>query len=198
MKVVLATSNRSKAAEIGRMLEGTGVEILSLASFPGVNLPPETGATMKENALIKARAASRATGLPALADDSGLEVDFLDGAPGVFSARYAGEGATDEDNWRKLLSELEGVPVEKRTARFRCALALVGLDAKELVFEGVLEGVITDGPRGENGFGYDPVFFIPEEGRTSAELSPDEKNRVSHRARALDGLKSYLCGRNAI
>jgi len=195
MKVVLATSNRSKASEIGRMLEGTGVEILSLASFPGAILPPETGSTMKENALIKARAASLATGLPALADDSGLEVDFLDGAPGVFSARFAGEGATDEDNWKKLLNELDGVPAEKRSARFRCAIALVGLDANERCFEGVLEGVITEGPRGSNGFGYDPVFFIPVEGRTSAELSPEEKNRISHRARALEELKSYLSGR---
>lgn len=195
MNVVLATSNRSKASEIGRILEGTGVEVLSLAAFPGVALPPETGSTMKENALIKARAVFRATGLPALADDSGLEVDFLNGAPGVFSARFAGVGATDEENWRKLLNELEGVPVEKRSARFRCSIALVGLDGKERCFEGVLEGVITGGPRGANGFGYDPVFFIPGEGRTSAELSPDEKNRISHRAKALDEFKRYLAAR---
>ena len=110
MKVVLATRNRGKAREIGRILFGSGVEIVSLDEFPGVALPPETGATMKENALIKARAVSIATGLPALADDSGLEVDFLGGAPGVYSARCAGEGASDEGNWRKLLKELEGVP----------------------------------------------------------------------------------------
>lgn len=192
MKVVLATKNAGKAAEIGRMLEGSGVEIVSLEGFPGVLLPPETGATMRENALLKARAVHMATGLPALADDSGLEVDSLGGAPGVFSARYSGEGATDERNWRKLLAELEGVPPEMRTARFRCALALVGFDEKEHVFEGVFEGAISDAPRGTNGFGYDPVFIASGTGRTAAELAPDEKNRISHRARALDALKAFL------
>ena len=192
MKVVLATRNKGKAREIDRILEGTGVDIVSLDEFPGVSLPPETGATMKENALIKAAAVLAATGLPALADDSGLEVDFLGGAPGVYSARFAGEDATDEENWRKLLKELEGVPIAKRTARFRCVMALVGLDGGERCFEGVFEGVIADGPKGSNGFGYDPVFLISSKGMTSAELSPDEKNSISHRARALDALKSYL------
>lgn len=192
MKVVLATKNAGKAAEIGRMLEGSGVEIVSLEGFPGVLLPPETGATMRENALLKARAVHMATGLPALADDSGLEVDSLGGAPGVFSARYSGEGATDERNWRKLLAELEGVPPEMRTARFRCALALVGFDEQEHVFEGVFEGAISDAPRGTNGFGYDPVFIASGTGRTAAELAPVEKNRISHRARALDALKAFL------
>lgn len=192
MKVVLATKNAGKAAEIGRMLEGSGVEIVSLEGFPGVLLPPETGATMRENALLKARAVHEATGLPALADDSGLEVDSLGGAPGVFSARYSGEGATDERNWRKLLAALEGVPPEMRTARFRCALALVGFDEQEHVFEGVFEGAISDAPRGTNGFGYDPVFIASGTGRTAAELAPDEKNRISHRARALDALKAFL------
>ena len=192
MKVVLATRNKGKAREIGRILFGSGVEIVSLDEFPGVTLPPETGATMKENALIKARAASIVTGLPALADDSGLEVDFLGGAPGVYSARFAGDGATDEENWRKLLKELEGVPASKRTARFRCVMALVGVDGGERCFEGVFEGVITGEPKGSNGFGYDPVFLIPSKGMTSAELSPDEKNSISHRAKALDALKSYL------
>src|SRR3990170_4712775 len=144
MKVVLATKNAGKAKEIGRMLEGSGVEIISLEGFPEVELPPETGKTMKENALLKARAAAGATGLPALADDSGLEVDFLGGAPGVYSARYSGEKATDEENWKKLLRELEGVPAEKRAARFRCAIALVGFDAEEHLFEGVFEGLIAE------------------------------------------------------
>jgi len=192
MKVVLATRNKGKAREIGRILFGSGVDIVSLDEFPGISLPPETGATMKENALIKARAVSVSTGLPALADDSGLEVDFLGGAPGVFSARFAYDGATDEQNWRKLLKELEGVPASKRTARFRCVMALVGFDDGERCFEGVFEGVIAGGPKGSNGFGYDPVFLIPSKGMTSAELSPDEKNSISHRARALDALKSYL------
>lgn len=195
MKVVLATKNAGKAMEIGRMLEGSGVEIISLEGFPEVELPPETGKTMKENALLKARAAAGATGLPALADDSGLEVDFLGGAPGVYSARYSGEKATDEENWKKLLRELEGVPAEKRAARFRCAIALVGFDADEHLFEGVFEGLIAEAPRGTGGFGYDPVFFVPEAGRTAAELAPDEKNRISHRARAIDVLKAFLSSR---
>jgi len=195
MKVVLATKNAGKAKEIGRMLEGSGVEIISLEGFPEVELPPETGKTMKENALLKARAAAGATGLPALADDSGLEVDFLGGAPGVYSARYSGEKATDEENWKKLLRELEGVPAEKRAARFRCAIALVGFDAEEHLFEGVFEGLIAEAPRGNGGFGYDPVFFVPEAGRTAAELAPDEKNRISHRARAIDVLKAFLSTR---
>lgn len=197
MKVVLATKNRGKAVEIGRILQGTGLEIISLDDFPEVALPPETGATMQENALIKARAAAKATGLPALADDSGLEVDFLGGAPGVYSARYSGEKATDEENYRKLLAELKGVPEEKRTARFRCVIALVGFDEEERLFEGVFEGVITMEPRGENGFGYDPVFLVPGLGRTSAELSPGEKNRISHRAKALAALKIFLSDRTS-
>ncbi|OGP14342.1 MAG: non-canonical purine NTP pyrophosphatase, RdgB/HAM1 family [Deltaproteobacteria bacterium GWA2_54_12] len=195
MKVVLATKNAGKAKEIGRILEGSGVEIISLEGFPGVELPPETGKTMDENALLKARAVSKATGLPALADDSGLEVDFLNGAPGVYSARYSGEKATDEENWKKLLRELEGVEVEKRTARFRCALAFVGFDENEYLFEGVFEGIIAEAPRGVNGFGYDPVFIALDTGRTAAELAPEEKNRISHRANALEALKAFLATR---
>ena len=195
MKVVLATKNAGKAKEIGRILEGSGVEIISLEGFPGVELPPETGKTMDENALLKARAVSKATGLPALADDSGLEVDFLNGAPGVYSARYSGEKATDEENWKKLLRELEGVEVEKRTARFRCAIALVGFDAEEHLFEGVFEGLIAEAPRGTGGFGYDPVFIALDTGRTAAELAPEEKNRISHRANALEALKAFLATR---
>lgn len=195
MKVVLATKNIGKAKEIGRILEGSGVEIISLEGFPSVELPPETGKTMDENALLKARAISKATGLPALADDSGLEVDFLGGAPGVYSARYSGEKATDEENWKKLLRELEGVGGEKRGARFRCALALVGFDENEYLFEGVFEGVIAEAPRGANGFGYDPVFIATGTGRTAAELAPEEKNRISHRARAIEDLKAFLASR---
>ncbi|CAG1064541.1 XTP/dITP diphosphohydrolase [uncultured bacterium] len=195
MKIALATKNAGKAAEIGRILEGSGVEIVSLKAFPGVELPPETGTTMMENALLKARHVFKSTGLPALADDSGLEVDFLGGAPGVYSARYSGEKATDEENWRKLLRELEGVPLEKRSARFRCAIALVGFDDEEHLFEGVFEGAIADAPRGANGFGYDPVFIPLGMDRTAAELAPEEKNRISHRARALEALKVFLSGR---
>lgn len=195
MKVVLATKNRGKAAEIGRILEGTGLEILSLEDFPGVELPPETGKTMRENALLKARVSALATGMPALADDSGLEVDSLGGAPGVYSARYSGEKASDEENYGKLLRELEGVPEGRRTARFRCVIALVGFDDEERLFEGVFEGSITREPRGTGGFGYDPVFLVPEIGKTAAELRPEEKNRISHRGKALEALKIFLSGR---
>jgi XTP/dITP diphosphohydrolase len=194
MKITLATKNAGKAAEIGRILEGSGVEIVSLQAFPFVELPPETGKTLRENALLKARHVFKAAGLPALADDSGLEVDFLGGAPGVYSARYSGEKATDEENWRKLLRELDGVAAEKRSARFRCALALV-FDDDEHLFEGVFEGSIAEAPRGLNGFGYDPVFIPLGMDMTAAELAPEEKNRISHRARALEALKVFLAGR---
>ncbi|HLC18193.1 MAG TPA: non-canonical purine NTP pyrophosphatase, partial [Thermodesulfobacteriota bacterium] len=155
MRLVLATSNRGKVREIRGMLMGLGVEVLALGDFPSVELPHETGATLAENALVKARAVAAATGIAALADDSGLEVDCLGGRPGVFSARYAGEGASDRDNCIKLLGELEGVPFEKRSARFRCAVAFVepgdGGRGVEMVFEGSLEGFIATEPRGEGG-----------------------------------------------
>ena len=210
VRLVLATSNRGKVREIRGMLMGLGVEVLALDDFKSVELPHETGATFAENALVKARAVAAATGIAALADDSGLEVDCLGGRPGVFSARYAGEGASDRDNYIKLLGELEGVPFEKRSARFRCAVAFVepgdggrgaggaggaGGRGVEMVFEGSLEGFIATEPRGEGGFGYDPVFFLPERNRTVAELPAEEKNAISHRARALEGLRKWLEGR---
>lgn len=189
MKAVLASTNRGKAKEIGEMLKDIGVEIVALDEYPALKLPPETGETFIENALLKARHVAQETGMTALADDSGLEVDYLSGRPGVRSARYAGEGATDEENYKKLLAELEGVPREKRGARFRCALALVSPGGREEVSEGVFEGFITEAPRGGNGFGYDPVFLVPEKGLTAAELSPEQKNSMSHRAKALMELK---------
>lgn len=188
----MATKNKGKVSEIGKILEGTGVELLSLADFPDIVMPEETGATFEENAIIKASAIASATGLAALADDSGLEVDALGGRPGVYSARYAGVGATDEENYRKLLGELKGLSDGERTARFRCAVAFVAPDGVKAVFHGTLEGSISQGARGTGGFGYDPVFYIQSEGRTSAELSPDEKNRISHRAKALAGFKAYI------
>lgn len=191
MKLVIATKNRGKARELGEMLKGLEVEVLSLADFPSVALPPEDGDTFTENALIKARAVFEATGLPSLADDSGLVVDALDGRPGIYSARYAGRNATDEDNYRKLLGELEGVPLGKRAARFVCALAYKD-KVREEVFEGELCGRIAARPRGENGFGYDPVFEVERLGRTAAELSPGEKNAISHRAEALRRFKTWL------
>ncbi len=191
-KILLATSNRGKIKEITHILEGLDLELVTLDDYPGLQLPPEYGSTFRENALIKARAASAKAGVAALADDSGLEVDSLGGRPGIYSARYAGDGASDRDNWLKLLKELEGVPVEKRGARFRCVLALVWTGGAEEFFEGSLEGVIASEPKGTNGFGYDPVFFIPGTGKTAAELTPNEKNSLSHRAKALEKLKNSL------
>ncbi|MBI2412803.1 MAG: XTP/dITP diphosphatase [Deltaproteobacteria bacterium] len=191
MKLVIATKNRGKARELGDLLKGLDIDVLSLADFSSVKLPPEDGKTFRENALKKARAVFEATGLPSLADDSGLVVDALDGRPGIFSARYAGEDATDEDNYRKLLGELEGVATEKRAARFVCALAYKD-KVREEVFEGELKGRIAETPRGGNGFGYDPVFEIERLKRTVAELSPAEKNAISHRAEALKRFKTWL------
>lgn len=196
MKIVLATRNRGKAEEIKHILKGLGVEILTLDEYPSLELPPEAGLTFRDNALGKARFVALKTGLPALADDSGLEVDSISGAPGVFSARYAGTGASDEDNYRKLLGELAGVPEDRRTARFRCVVAFAEPGGGEASFEGSLGGVISTEPKGKNGFGYDPVFYLPEKKKTVAELSPDEKNVISHRAKALEKLKIWLTEKN--
>ena len=191
-RLVLATANRGKARELGALL-GPGWEIL-LQSECGVAPVEETGATFGENALLKARHAAAATGLPALADDSGLEVDALGGAPGVYSARYAGPGASDAQNIDRLLAELAGVPPEQRTARFRCVLAFVrdAADPRPLIAEGAWEGRITGAPRGINGFGYDPVFEDPALASTAAELAPAAKNERSHRGRALRILGDLL------
>lgn len=194
MKLVIATKNTGKAREFGGLLKGLAIEVLSLSDFPAITLLPEDATTFRENALKKARTVFEATGLPSLADDSGLAVDALDGAPGVYSARYAGETATDEDNCRKLLGELEGVATEERTARFVCALAYKDEWGEE-VFDGELCGRIAASPRGKNGFGYDPVFEIEGVGRTSAELSGDEKNAISHRAEALKRFIAWLARR---
>ncbi len=196
-RFVVATFNRHKADELHALLDLPGVELVSLADWPGAEPPEETGATLLANALLKARAAVALTGLPALADDTGLEVDALDGAPGVYAARYAGPGATYASNVAKLLRELEGVPAARRTARFRTVCVAAWPDGRELHAEGVLEGVITQSPRGDNGFGYDPVFVPGGETRTYAELSNAEKNGISHRARAVGKLGRMLgrgCG----
>lgn len=195
MKIVLATRNKGKIKEIREILKGAPVELLTLEDFPAVTLPPEDGKTFLENALKKARFVSKETALPALADDSGLEVDSLGGGPGVRSARYAGEGAMDEDNVEKLLKELKGVAPGKRGARFRCVAALVLPSGEELVFEGTIEGAITLEPRGEGGFGYDPVFLIPEKGKTAAQLTMDEKNAISHRGKAFNKFRGWVAGR---
>jgi XTP/dITP diphosphohydrolase len=190
--LVLASGNRGKAREIGALLAPLGWTLLSQADL-GVAEVEETGATFVENALLKARHAAGATGRAALADDSGLEVDALGGAPGVHSARYAG-GAGDAANVAKLLEALRGVPAARRTARFRCVLALVRSadDPAPLIAEGAWEGAIAEAPRGANGFGYDPVFLVPELGCTAAELEPAVKNARSHRGQALARLVAAL------
>ena len=193
MEVVLASSNPGKLAELGALLDPTGLQVLSQEAV-GVEPPEETGLTFVENALIKARAACAATGLPALADDSGVVVDALEGAPGVHSARYAGGGASDADNVAKLLEALEGVAPPERGAAFVCAIVYLrhARDPCPIVCEGIWEGRILDAPRGAGGFGYDPVFFIETLGRSAAELSRAEKNAVSHRGQALAQLLDRL------
>jgi XTP/dITP diphosphohydrolase len=171
------------------VLKDLEIELLSLNDFPDVPDIVEDGKTFFENALKKARAVSEKTGLASLADDSGLEVDSLGGRPGIHSARYSGPDATDASNIRKLLTELHGRPDELRRAAFRCVLVLYRPGGDYDVFDGKLDGIISTEVRGENGFGYDPVFLIPDLGRTAAEVSPDEKNRISHRAKALEKLK---------
>ena len=195
MKVVLASSNPGKLAELRALLESAGLHVVSQDAF-GVGPPEETGLTFVENALIKARAACAATGLPALADDSGVVVDALGGAPGVRSARYAGAGASDADNAAKLLEALGGVALRDRRAAFVCAIVYLrhARDPCPIVCEGVWNGRILDAPRGAGGFGYDPVFFIESLGRTAAELSREEKNAVSHRGQALAQLLRRLTG----
>jgi XTP/dITP diphosphohydrolase len=206
VKVVVATRNKGKLREILPLLAGAPLlaplELCTIDDVaPDAELR-EDGVTFVENALAKARQAARATGLPAIADDSGLEVDALDGAPGVYSARYAGRGADDDSNNAKLLEALRGVPPAQRTARFRCVAVFVDpARALELVRDGACEGEVLEAPRGQDGFGYDPLFYVPKVGRTMAELPLEEKNRLSHRAtafRALGGaLASALARENA-
>jgi XTP/dITP diphosphohydrolase len=199
VRVVLASANPGKLRELAGLLEPLGWELVSQREL-GIESAPETGSTFLENALIKARHASRAARLPALADDSGIEVDALGGAPGVWSARYAGEHATDERNRSKLLEALRGVAPQQRTARYRCVIAYVASadDPRPVLAEGTWEGRIAGSPRGSGGFGYDPIFIPGEDGslaadaRTAAELEPDEKAARSHRALALGSFKSRL------
>jgi len=192
-KIILATGNPGKLREFSAVLAGLELNIAPQSDF---NTPEaaETGLTFVENALLKARNAALHTGLPALADDSGLAVDALNGAPGLYSARYAGAGANDRANIAKLLHELHGVPTERRTARFVCVLALLRhpADPTPLICQGTWEGVVLAEPRGVTGFGYDPVFFIPTEQQTAAELEPAVKNRLSHRGQALAQLRQQL------
>ena len=197
MKILIATGNPHKFKELSAILpatlkNGTPIEYVSLTQFKGVSLPAETGDTLEANAEIKARYASQATGLPALSDDTGLEVDFLNGAPGVYTARYAGEYADSDDNNRKLLSALEGQLLSERKASFRTIACLATPDGRVQTFEGVLDGYIGFGYRGERGFGYDPIFLVENTQKTLAEMTEEEKNKISHRFRAFQKLAEYL------
>ena len=194
MKIVFATKNEGKVREITEMLASTDIELVSLNHFQSLPEIVEDGKTYLDNALKKAKIISEFTGETVLADDSGLEVEALGGEPGVYSARYAGEGASDEENNDKLLSKLKEVPPQKRNASFICALALYGRNGQCQAFEAKWQGQIIDERRGTNGFGYDPIFFWPQMNKTAAELTPEIKNRVSHRGQAFAKLKSYLCG----
>ena len=189
--LVLATHNIHKQTEMNFILSRLGVTVIGLDQFPEIKSIEETGTTLIENALIKARTVHEITGLPSLADDTGLEVDALNGAPGVYSARYAGENATFDDNVNKMLIALNGIPYDKRRARFRTVLAFVDSNS-ELSEDGVIEGRIINEARGKDGFGYDPIFQPERYDITFAEMTPEEKNRISHRARALEKMKKIL------
>ena len=185
MNLVLATQNAGKLAEFREMLVDLPYEIVSLASYPNLPEIEETGATFAENAALKAETVAAATGELSLADDSGLEVDVLNGRPGIFSARYAGIHAGDEANNIKLLAELAGIPHGQRTARFRAVIAIAQPGRQTEFAEGVCEGFIVFSPQGTGGFGYDPLFFVPQAKKTFAQMTPQEKNSISHRARAM-------------
>lgn len=192
MKIVVATHNKGKFREFKAALEPLEIEAVSIADVVTVPEPEETGTTFLENARIKAQYYMKASQLPCLADDSGLAVDVLDGAPGVYSARYAGEACDDEANNAKLIQALQAVPFEKRTARYVCELVLAYPDGREVTATGYCEGLIQDRPEGEGGFGYDPYFYVPQFQQTMAQISLAQKNAISHRGLALQSLLSKL------
>lgn len=195
--LVLASNNKGKVREFNTLLSDVGFEVFPQGHF---NIPSveETGLTFVENAILKARAACQATNLPALADDSGIEIDALNGAPGIYSARFAGEQATDEQNNQLLLEKLKETPKEQRTARYQCVLVYMrhALDPTPLICQGTWEGTILFEPRGNNGFGYDPLFYVAEHNCSAAELSPEIKNTLSHRGQALRLLHEQLLLKN--
>ena len=194
-KILLGSKNKGKIQEFQEAFEDSQIEILSLNDFPDCPDAPETGNSFEENASQKALFYQKFTGLPSLADDSGIEVDALDGAPGIYSARYAGEPVNDLANNRKLLENLEGIPSEKRTGRFVCVLALAKNGQIVQLSRGTAEGIVLEAPRGENGFGYDPLFFVPNLKKTMAELSITEKRQISHRGEALRKFVAWFKGR---
>ena len=192
MDLVLATRNIHKTKEIRAFLDGLGHRILTLEDFPSMPEVVEDGDSYEANAMKKAKTVAEHTGKMALADDTGLEVDALQGQPGLYSARFAGEEVTYADNRQKLLSLMKDVPFPKRTARFRCVIVLAMPGGKTRTAEGMVEGTITQEERGEGGFGYDPVFYLPALGKSLAQLTFEEKNRVSHRAKALEKIREIL------
>ena len=191
-KIVFATTNEGKVKEIKEILKDFPIEVVSMKEMGITADIEENGATFEENSLIKARALAKLTGLPALADDSGLEVDYLNGEPGIYSARYLGRDTDYDYKNNYIIDKLSGAKGEERSARFVCVISLVLPDGREFVERGVVEGLIGYEQKGENGFGYDPIFYLPEYGKTSAELPPEEKNRISHRGKALTAMKKLI------
>jgi len=192
-KIVLASSNQGKLKELKAMLAGTGLDVVAQSEFD-LETPEETGQTFVENAILKARYVSEQTGLAAIADDSGIEVDWLRGKPGIYSARYAGETATDQENLQKLLLKMKNVDDENRQCRFHCVIVFFrfAADPTPIICHGIWEGKLLREPVGNNGFGYDPIFYVPEHGCASAELSAEQKNKISHRGKALRELARQL------
>ncbi|WP_096153112.1 MULTISPECIES: XTP/dITP diphosphatase [Bacillus] len=188
-ELIIATNNKGKVKEFQNIFSAKGYSVKSLKDFPEIQDVEETGTTFEENALLKATEVSKTLNVVVIADDSGLEVDALDGEPGVYSARYAGNEKSDEANIDKVLEKLQGVPAEKRTARFVCVLAVAMPDGESFTVRGTCEGFIASERKGENGFGYDPIFYIKEIDKTMAQLSKEEKNKISHRARAIERLE---------
>lgn len=193
-KIVFATTNEGKVKEIKEILAGFPIEVVSMKEMNITADIEENGATFEENSLIKAREVSKLTGLPAMADDSGLEVDYLNGEPGIYSARYLGRDTDYNYKNNYIIEKLKNAKDEERSARFVCVISLVLPDGREFIKKGVMEGRIAYEIKGENGFGYDPVFYLPEYGMTSAELSGEEKNKISHRGKALGAMKELISG----
>ncbi|MBN1424640.1 RdgB/HAM1 family non-canonical purine NTP pyrophosphatase [Candidatus Fermentibacteria bacterium] len=192
MRLVIATANRDKRLELMALLDGLGIDLLPMTRWKDLVSPAETGRTLEENATIKALSAARHTGLPAVADDTGLEVEALNGRPGVFAARFAGEGATYRDNRERLLREMLGIPEDRRGAAFRTVAALCFPDGECFTVEGKCIGRITGEERGDGGFGYDSIFLIPSLGVTFAEMTTDQKNAISHRSQALGKMRELI------
>ncbi len=191
--LLIASTNKHKVKEIKRKFADLSVNIIGLEAYPDLKDVEEDGNCFTDNALKKARERAQVTGILTMADDSGLEVDYLQGSPGIFSSRFAGPDASDEDNNKKLLKELEGIPDYQRSARFKCVIAIVDpIIEQEIIVEGICKGQILTEERGKNGFGYDPLFFLPQYGKTMAEITMAEKNRISHRARALVKAREVL------